>query len=327
MLYNKIISQDTKKNTITVKGYMPKDAVVRVKEVEADKVEHKINDNLADAGKPVDLKIAYDIKLVVNEKEYEPEDFDENVAVSITGFKENKVKLWHLKKDNTVEKIDSEDAKFQTNSFSIYGIEIVEEQGETSSEGQTNTQNNENTTNTNNKGDEGGNGQNTSQTPKRAAKAPGAKSGTPFTIDDYDADHSYYIGKNFTDNANGANSETYTNSNLANVTVNYHGYANGETDPNKVGRISVTETQDQVQQTKCLPITNGQVTFELMDNPFMDKPGGYGFGGWTSSDVIGYCGLLGMRYNLNGYGKVLTTSIEANTELDINAELSIELGF
>ena len=79
--------------------------------------------------------------------------------------------------------------------------------------------------------------------------------------------------------------------------------------------------QSPLKETKVL---KGNKVFILTDYKGLKMPN---MRGWTSSDVIGYCGLLGIRYNLNGYGKVIATSIEANTDIDINAELNVELGF
>lgn len=108
------------------------------------------------------------------------------------------------------------------------------------------------------------------------------------TIDDAESDRAYWQGRNYTDDANGSSANRGTNQNIytnfANVTINYYGYANGETDPDKIGYISLTERNNVITYKKTVPIQNGRISIELIDNPFIDRPTGYGFGGWVSSD-------------------------------------------
>ena len=47
--------------------------------------------------------------------------------------------------------------------------------------------------------------------------------------------------------------------------------------------------------------------------------------GWTSAEVVSYCNLVGLHYNLNGYGHVVGTSIEAGSVIDLASELNVEL--
>ena len=73
------------------------------------------------------VKIAYDIKIISEGKEYEPNDFDENVKVTITGLKtENeKYKVIHINDENITEEIKQVETKenavtFNTKEFSTY---------------------------------------------------------------------------------------------------------------------------------------------------------------------------------------------------------------
>ena len=102
------------------------------------------------------------------------------------------------------------------------------------------------------------------------------------TIDDADSDKYYWMGQNYTDDATGTNKNTYTS--FANITLNYHAYANDEIDPEKIGYVSLTERYNVITYKKTVPIINGNISIELVDNPFNDRPTGYGFGGWRSTD-------------------------------------------
>ena len=290
VLYNKIISTKTEKNSIIISGYMPQNAIIKTTEVDIQEVENKIKDKTQNE---VKLQIAYDIKIVVDDKEYEPNEFDENVKVQITDIDSKNINVWHIKDDENVEKMNFEKveevAKFYTKRFSIYGIEVLEEtKEEGEEEKQDKNEINEEQTNKIIESKE----ENKEEPSKVGAKggplrAPASNlPDSTLVINDYTSDYNYYMGKNYTDNITGTNSNTYSSSNLISVTVNYHGFAENETDPEKKGRISLTETDDIVRNIRCLPIINGNVSIELMDNPFMDKPTGYGFGGWTYNGTV-----------------------------------------
>ena len=301
-LYNKELSQDINEKKVSIKGYMPYNAGIKVTEVSKSEAESKINEGITDATSSVNLAVAYDIKIIVDEKEYEPEEFDEKVVVSITGFKDQSVNVWHIKNDNTVEKMDTTETTFETNSFSIYGVEVLEENENQSSEtSQTPQEEPKNEIKVEDK----------NSTLLRVIRTEATNEDEIFTINDYNSDYSYYIGKNFTDNTSGNNSGTYTSSNLAKVTINYYGYGYVNNNANNTvkGRISVSETQDIVKHIKCVPIVNNRVFIELLDNPFMDKPGGYGFGGWKSSD-----GTITTDSNTN----TQTISASASSEMTLN---------
>ena len=288
-LYNKIISARTEKNAIIISGYMPLNAKVKVTQVDAKEVENKINNKIEN---DVKLQIAYDIKILVDEKEYEPNEFDENVKVKITAIEDENINIWHIKEDENIEKMQAEkigkNIEFNTEYFSIYGVEIIGENEEN------NNKENEiaNTIVNEIQNDESVSNAEEATPVKKTVKggplrAPASTlPDSTLEINDYASDCNYYMGKNYTDNISGTNNNTYTSANLVRVTVNYHGFAQGETDPEKKGRISLTETEDIVTNIRCLPIINDNVSIELMDNPFMDKPTGYGFGGWTYNGTV-----------------------------------------
>ncbi len=47
--------------------------------------------------------------------------------------------------------------------------------------------------------------------------------------------------------------------------------------------------------------------------------------GWSSNDVISFCNLIGLKYNLNGYGYVVSTNIETNAIINLDATLEVNL--
>lgn len=47
--------------------------------------------------------------------------------------------------------------------------------------------------------------------------------------------------------------------------------------------------------------------------------------GWSSSDIIMFCNIIGLKYKLDGYGKVVSTNLEPGTKIDKNIILEITL--
>lgn len=128
-LYNKQLEQIVEGKNISIKGYMPEDASISVEIANEEKTKETLKDIL---NNDITYQIAYDIKLISNEKAYNPTDFDENVKVSITGVeqidKENqKYKVVHINNENKVEEIEKIELKdnevtFEASSFSTYAI-------------------------------------------------------------------------------------------------------------------------------------------------------------------------------------------------------------
>jgi len=48
--------------------------------------------------------------------------------------------------------------------------------------------------------------------------------------------------------------------------------------------------------------------------------------GWSTNDMIRLCNMIGLSYKMNGYGKVLSTSVNTGEEIDLNTVLEINLG-
>ena len=73
---------------------------------------------------------------------------------------------------------------------------------------------------------------------------------------------------------------------------------------------------------KSNKITKGNKVFILTNTSEIKLPD---MTNWTSSDVINYCNLTGIKYNIDGYGKVETQSIPPQTIINKNDELKITL--
>lgn len=310
-LYNKKLSYTTEKNIISVTGYIPKNAEIKVEEVDKTEIENKIKTKQE---KNVNLQVAYDIKILIDGKEFEPEDLEEEVTVEIKGINGEIVRIWHIKDlDETEEitsKIENNSIVFKTASFSIYGVEVVEDviDQEESTEENIEKSTEESVEQNENNIDSNLNNPTIKSGPLRAPASTAGDS--TLVIDDYESDYYYYKGKNYTDDISGENQGTYKDTDLVKVTLNYYGFAQGETDNEKKGRISLTETQDIVQNIRCVPKLGNNLTLELMENPFMDKPTGYGFGGWTPSSGT-----------ITQDEKTLTYSLTAPASGDITVDL------
>ena len=48
--------------------------------------------------------------------------------------------------------------------------------------------------------------------------------------------------------------------------------------------------------------------------------------GWSRNDVQNFCKLIGLKYEMSGYGKVLSTSLAAGSPIDLNNPLTVTLG-
>ena len=104
-------------------------------------------------------------------------------------------------------------------------------------------------------------------------------------INDLESDYNYYLGMNYVDDIN-SNSVSYSDSNLVGVTVIYHGYGSdiNSCTPSTCGYVSLSERQNKFVYYKYYPVVNNEISIELIDNPFSDRPDNKAFGGWTSSD-------------------------------------------
>lgn len=122
-------------------------------------------------------------------------------------------------------------------------------------------------------------------------------------VNDLASDYYYYLGMNYVGDLN-SNTVNYKESDLKMVTINYYAYPSNNT--SLTGYVSLTEKQNKFVYYKYFPVKNNQIQIELIDNPFVLRPEGYGFGGWQSSD-----GTVSKDNNTNTY--TLTVSSDKDT--------------
>ena len=206
-LYKQELSKEDNGNIIKVQGFIPSDYQLDVKKEDNEKIEELKAD--VDELPNSSVIIAYDIKITNGENEYQPVDYYQDVNVSITSEKEftdnligNSISIVHIienEEDNEIifERIAVANKTVDTiectaNQFSTYAVVIVD-----------------------------------------------VYTANQVIANNYDNDYNYYIGKNFTDNISGVNSNTYTADNLAEVTVNYYSYDYSK-DLNNLADLNVT---------------------------------------------------------------------------------------
>ncbi len=136
ILYNQEINAEIEENqeistnnNIKIDGYMPIGATAKATIITRDDIQDKIDNILTDK---VSLRVAYDIKIIYNEEEYEPEAFDTDVKVTIVGMEEintrkQKYKVLHIDSENTVEEIKTVESlkdtvSFTAKEFSTYAV-------------------------------------------------------------------------------------------------------------------------------------------------------------------------------------------------------------
>lgn len=102
-------------------------------------------------------------------------------------------------------------------------------------------------------------------------------------VNDLASDYYYWLGMNYVGDIN-SNSVSYTESSLKMVTINYYGYPNGNSSLTGYVSLDSDERQNKFVYYKYFPINNNQISFELIENPFSDRPKKKGFNGWRSTD-------------------------------------------
>lgn len=108
-------------------------------------------------------------------------------------------------------------------------------------------------------------------------------------------------------NRNTLNGITYTN-----LTVNSFATTISAIRLTSSATISNTELQKLVIYKKCVPIdSNGNISLELIDNPFMNRPIGQGFNGWKTNDTR-YSNSIST--NTNTFVQTLATSTNNITD-------------
>lgn len=124
-LYAKTIEQNIDDKVIKIQGYMPQDAEVKATQANEEEVTSASKKYLSEK---VTLYSAYDVKIISNNQEYEPNEFDEDVKVSISGIDDSKYKVLHIDDTNKVEEIqdvqktNNNEVTFTATEFSTYAL-------------------------------------------------------------------------------------------------------------------------------------------------------------------------------------------------------------
>lgn len=111
-------------------------------------------------------------------------------------------------------------------------------------------------------------------------------------VNDFIADYDYYMGLNYTTSDNHyiptrVSKNIYNDSNLVYVTASYKG---SDYNNQNIGYVSLSEQQDTYVYYKVYEINNNgtddlnddYVEFDLIDNPFADRPNDKVFNGWLT---------------------------------------------
>ena len=126
ILYNKILEKEKDNRNIKLEGYMPVNSTFVVEEIDAESINQELDPFLI---KNISLKVAYDIQIKDGEQEYNPNDYEENIQVTITNIKEsddNEYRVVHIDSETAEEvtsvKEEGNDILFDAESFSVYAV-------------------------------------------------------------------------------------------------------------------------------------------------------------------------------------------------------------
>ena len=273
VLYNKnfTLENENEEQQLSVSGYMPFETQLNVENTDIQQLESQIEQSYPDFS----IYEIYNIKLSLNDIEYETKTYEQKLKIkfSIDNSKTygilqiqdeavNEIEDYKIEDDKIV--IETDEIKpyiiLEAKQISVQSIneDLSEEAIESNDEIIVISNTNRET----------------------------------FEIDDYESDKNYYTGLNYTENESKASNGNYAESKLRSVTINYYSYnydleKTSETDENNpYGTISDTELQTVVTYEKCLPVdSSGNITLELIDNPFMNRPKGKGFNGWKTNNT------------------------------------------
>lgn len=168
--------------------------------------------------------------------------------------------------------------------------------------------------------------------------------GDTVIVNNLTADWNYYMGLNYTevtnknalpgtsaDKTSAVSNGKYGINTLVAVQINYNGADINES--SKVGFISSDSNEQQSKLTyyKYVPIVNGKVKIDLIDNPYSQRPTDRGFNGWVCDDSAATnsvaCEDMTFSYDDDFYLRYLTVnapSADANGDkkLVINLKAS-----
>ena len=137
ILVEKTLEKTVDDKVISIIGNMPENAEIVVNKVTyTQSIEKNIEETL-DGEVIVTVYEAFDIKIKVDGEEYQPNEFDESVVVSIKNIeveeKEGEeLKVFHIDDSNNIEEVvatvdtETSEAEFEADSFSVYVVAGVE---------------------------------------------------------------------------------------------------------------------------------------------------------------------------------------------------------
>lgn len=219
-LYNQELFFKDDSSEITVTGYIPAEYKLNCIKENSTELENQINEY--EDLKDYQMLCVYDISLQKDGDIYQPENYDWAPSVSVNI---QSTDLNSLPSENDVKLIH-----FADSIETIEGFETKANSIEFNANGFS----------------------------KYAVLSKRSITETSVTINTYEEDKNYYLGKNYTDNSLGENSKKYSTDNLADVTINYHSMPENNSRNDGVKEIPYTE----VSGTKSSPTggTMGDIT-------------------------------------------------------------------
>ena len=232
----------------------------------------------------------YKIKLLLDGQEYNPQKYEQklNIEINLSENKEYTILEYKNEKLSKCEKAEAGKGKIIISATETNSYLILEE--------------------ANNSDTELLNSENQDDIDVQADEIATETSESRLEIDDYETDKNYYTGLNYTEDGTKTNSGKYAENKLRKVTINYYGYNydSVQTDNTPIGTISDTETQNIVTYKKCVPVdSSGNISIQLIDNPFMNRPQKKGFNGWKTNNT-NYSNSIST--NRNNFVQTLSTN-------------------
>ena len=286
-LYNKKLAlEDKDKEILNVSGYMPLKTEMTVENIDLSTIEKQIESEYPNK------KICgnYKIKLLLDGQEYNPQKYEQklNIEINLSENKEYTILEYKNEKLSKCEKAEAGKGKIIISATETNSYLILEE--------------------ANNSDTELLNSENQDYIDVQADEIATETSESRLEIDDYETDKNYYTGLNYTEDGTKTNSGKYAENKLRKVTINYYGYNydSVQTDNTPIGTISDTETQNIVTYKKCVPVdSSGNISIQLIDNPFMNRPQKKGFNGWKTNNT-NYSNSIST--NRNNFVQTLSTN-------------------
>lgn len=127
LLYNKKLEKEIENNKVIASGFMPLESQVVIEKSNEQEISTQISEYINENSK---LKVAYDIKILLQENKYQPSEFKENIKITISGIetsKQENYKVIHINDYNKIEElkdveIQENSIKFNASEFSTYAI-------------------------------------------------------------------------------------------------------------------------------------------------------------------------------------------------------------